>query len=222
VAARALVFVVGSSVMRLRVAAVLALSVMLAPAPAFAAPGAVVMPVSAADLGATWRPDCPVAPGDLRRIELSYNGFDGQPHRGALVVHRSVVDDVIAIFEQLRLLNYPIARMQTVDHYPGARDELSMEDNNTSAFNCRPLPGSTAWSVHAYGRAVDVNPLINPYIDAGGDLEPITATRYLDRTRDEPGLLRADSPAVEAFTARGWTWGGSWRNPIDYQHFERR
>ncbi|MGV0991225.1 MAG: M15 family metallopeptidase [Mycobacterium sp.] len=190
---------------------------------AVAAPsGAIVSAVTAADLGATWRPECPVGPADLRRVELNFTGFDGQLHRGALVVHRVVVDDVIAIFEQLQQLHYPIERMQTVDRYPGAEDELSMEDNNTSAFNCRPLPGSKAWSLHAYGRAIDVNPLINPYIDAAGDLEPSTAARYLDRTRDDPGILRADSPAVQAFTDRGWKWGGSWRNPIDYQHFERR
>ena len=206
--------------MRRRIAALAALGIALVPPPASAAPGAVVTTVTAADLGATWRPDCPVAPADLRRVEVNYTGFDGQPHRGALVVHRNVVDDVIAIFEALQQMHYPIARMQTVDRYPGAQDELSMEDNNTSAFNCRPLPGSTAWSLHAYGRAIDVNPLINPYISAAGDLEPVTAGRYLDRTRDDPGILRADSPAVAAFTDRGWRWGGAWRNPIDYQHFE--
>lgn len=209
--------------MRRRIAVAAALGLVLTPAPASAAPAAaVVTPVTAADLGATWRPECPVGPADLRRVELNYTGFDGQPHRGVLVVNRAVVDEVIAIFDALQQLHYPIARMQTVDRYPGARDELSMEDNNTSAFNCRPLPGSTTWSMHAYGRAVDINPLINPSIDNRGVLEPATAARYLDRTRDEPGMLRADSPAVAAFTERNWRWGGAWRNPIDYQHFERR
>ncbi len=197
------------------------LSLVAVSPPAAASPAvAVVTGVSAADLGSTWRPECPVGPADLRRVELGYTGFDGQSHRGALVVHRAVVEEVIAIFEVLQQLHYPIARMQTVDHYPGAQDELSMEDNNTSAFNCRHLPGSADWSPHAYGRAVDLNPLINPYIEAGGHLEPTTAARYLDRNRDEPGILRADSPAVAAFTARGWRWGGAWRNPVDYQHFE--
>lgn len=205
----------------LRLLAAMAVLLGIAP-PAAAAPEAVVTTVNAADLGATWRPECPVGPADLRRVELNYTGFDGQPHRGALVVHKLLVGDVIAIFDDLQRLHYPIARMQTPDHYPGAQDELSMADNNTSAFNCRRLPGSTAWSLHAYGRAIDINPLINPYIDDRGDLEPVTAAKYLDRTRDEPGLLRADSPAVAAFMERGWRWGGAWRNPIDYQHFERR
>ena len=85
-------------------------------------------------------------------------------------MHQDVVADVIAIFDQLHRQRYPIAKMRDVDHYPGAEDELSMEDNNTSAFNCRPLPSGRAWSLHAYGRAIDVNPLLNPYIDSGGNL----------------------------------------------------
>jgi len=157
----------------------------------------------------------------LRRIDIDFLGFDGVVHRGQLVVHEDVVDDVIAIVDHLRRIRYPIEKMQTVDHYPGAEDELSMQDNNTSAFNCRPRPGSAAWSLHAYGRAIDINPLVNPYIDAAGDLQPSTAGRYLDRTRDDLGLLHAGDAAVRAFTDRGWRWGGDWRNPIDYQHFER-
>ncbi len=180
----------------------------------------VVRPVVAAELGETWRPGCPVGPESLRRLEIDYVGADGKIHRGALVVHRDVVDDVIAVFADLRRMRYPIAKMQTVDHYPGAQDELSMEDNNTSAFNCRPLPGGSGWSLHAYGRAVDVNPLVNPYLDRGGDLQPTTARQYLDRDRPVAGLLRAGDPAVEAFTMRGWRWGGAWSNPVDYQHFE--
>ena len=178
-----------------------------------------VHPVSAADLGATWRPECPVAPTELRLIDLDYLGFDGSTHRGQLVVNEDVVDEVIAIFGDLKRLRYPIETMRTVDHYPGADDELSMRDNNTSAFNCRAL--GDGWSLHAYGRAIDINPLINPYIDSTGDLQPTTAARYLDRGRDDLGLLHDGDAAVQAFTSRGWRWGGDWSNPIDYQHFER-
>ncbi len=123
---------------------------------------ATVHPVTAAELGATWRLGCPVGPELLRRVDLNYIGFDGQTHRGELIVHQDVAADVIAIFEQLHRLGYPIAKMQTVARYPGAEDELSMQDNNTSAFNCRLLPSGRAWALHAYGRAIDVNPLINP------------------------------------------------------------
>ncbi|SBS77068.1 conserved exported hypothetical protein [uncultured Mycobacterium sp.] len=193
-----------------------------APAPATAAPGPVVQLVTAAELGATWPPGCPVAPEQLRHVELNYVGFDGRTHRGVLVVHEQLVADVIAIFGDLARRGYPIAKMQTAEHYPNAADGLSMEDNNTSAFNCRPLPGSTSWSLHAYGRAIDLNPLLNPYIDRTGHLEPATAGAYLKRIRTDPGILHAGDPAVRAFTDRGWTWGGDWHNPIDYQHFERR
>ena len=216
--------VMGSVTMAHRIRVIVALATALAlgcpPPLTGASPAATVTAVSEADLGATWRPECPVRPAHLRRVEVSYTGFDGQLRRGALVVHRNVVEDVIAIFDELQKLHYPIQRMQTVDRYQGADDELSMEDNNTSAFNCRRLPGSAEWSPHAFGRAIDVNPLINPYLDAGGDLQPVTAARYLDRGRDDAGILRADSPAVRAFTDRGWRWGGGWRNPVDYQHFE--
>jgi hypothetical protein len=182
--------------------------------------GPVVHPVTAAELDATWHPGCPVAPDQLRRVEVDYIGFDNQTHRGALVVNQDVVADVIAIFGELERQRYPIAKMQTVEHYPRADDELSMEDNNTSAFNCRPMPSGNSWSLHAFGRAIDVNPLVNPYITRSGDLQPKTAAAYLDRSRTDPGILHAGDPAVRAFTDRGWAWGGGWHNPIDYQHFE--
>lgn len=191
----------------------------VAPAPAPVRPST-VHAVTAAELGATWRSECPASPAELRRVEVDYLSFDGAIRRGNLVVNRDVVDPVVAIFGDLLQLRYPIERMQTVDRYPGADDELSMQDNNTSAFNCRALPGGTGWSFHAYGRAIDINPLVNPFIDAAGNLEPATARPYLDRTRDDLGLLRAGDAAVQAFTDRGWRWGGNWKNPIDYQHFE--
>jgi len=194
------------------------------PAPTTSTPpatvGARVTWVTAADLGATWRPECPVGPEDLRRVETNFHGFDGRTHRGALVVHEDVVAQTVDILEELYALGYPIARMRTVDEYPGAEDELSMADNNTSAFNCRGIPGSRSWSQHAYGRAIDLNPLINPYIDASGHLEPANAGPYTDRSRNDPGLLHDGDAAVEVFRSRGWRWGGDWRTPKDYQHFE--
>lgn len=186
--------------------------------PAAAAP--TEHPVTAAELGTTWQPGCPVAPEQLRRVDVDYIGFDGQAHRGALVVHQDLVADVIAIFGQLQLLRYPVDKMQTVDHYPEADDESSMEDNNTSAFNCRRIPGSDEWSPHAYGRAIDINPLINPCLYVTGYFEPRNAAAYLDRSRTDPGLIHGGDPAEQVFSERGWQWGGYWRTP-DYQHFER-
>ncbi|WP_408633267.1 M15 family metallopeptidase [Mycobacterium hippophais] len=188
----------------------------------FATPAAAatVHPVTATDLGATWRPGCPVGPEALRRVELEFVGLDDRTHSGELVVHQDVVADVIAVFEQLEQLRYPIARMQTAARYPGADDQRSMADNNSSAFNCRDIPGTGRWSPHAYGRAVDINPLFNPYVRRDGAFEPANAGPYRDRGRTDPGVLHDGDPAVRAFTDRGWAWGGYWRRHKDYQHFE--
>jgi D-alanyl-D-alanine carboxypeptidase len=197
------------------------------PSPSAAAPSAAgaplvtVQPVTAEELGASWRPGCPVEPAQLRRVDVEHIGFDGQTHHGELIVHQDLVPEVIVIFEQLYRLGFPIEKIRTVDHYPAADDELSMEDNNTSAFNCRGIPGSDRWSQHAYGRAIDLNPLLNPCIYAGGAFQPQNAAAYLDRGRTDPGLLHNGAPAVRVFTDRGWQWGGYWTTPIDYQHFER-
>lgn len=191
------------------------------PAPTTAAePAPAVTPVTAADLGASWRPECPVGPEQLRRVEVDYRGYDGRTGRGALIVHADLVEQVQEIFAELYRMAFPIAKIQPADAYPGAEDELSMRDNNTSAFNCRGIPGSSSWSHHAYGRAIDINPLVNPYVSRSGGLEPATAQQYVDRSRQHVGSLYAGHPAVRAFTDRGWTWGGNWTDPKDYQHFE--
>lgn len=181
---------------------------------------AAVTVVTAAELGATWHPDCPVASAQLRRVTLTYLGFDDRPHRGELIVHQELVGQVIAAFDRLYRLEFPIEKMQSVARYRGD-DELSMEDNNTSAFNCRRIPSSGNWALHAYGRAIDINPLLNPMVDHG-EFEPRNAGVYLDRHRIEPGLLHAGDAAVRVFTDAGWRWGGNWKSPVDYQHFERR
>lgn len=176
--------------------------------------------VTAKELGRAWHPGCPVEPDQLRMIVLSYIGMDGLAHKGHLVVNADRVKELITVFDRLYQLRYPIAEMITPDHYVNADDELSMEGNNTSAYNCRDISGTGRWSYHAYGRAIDINPLINPYHDANG-VQPKNGGPYLDRTRSNPGLLHEGDQAVRAFTDCGWTWGGHWTNPIDYQHFER-
>ena len=99
----------------------------------------------------------PLDPRHLRRVEVTYLGFDRRTHRGALIVNEDLAAEVVAIFGQLLQLHYPIEKIRTVDNYPAANDELSMEDNNTSAFNCRAIPGTDRWSPHAFGRAIDLN-----------------------------------------------------------------
>jgi hypothetical protein len=182
---------------------------------------ATIQPVTAADLGPSWHPGCPIDPRQLRRVEVNYIGFDDKVHRGDLIVHEDLAAEVVAIFEQLLQLRYPIDKIRTADNYPGADDELSMEDNNTSAYNCRDIPGTGRWSQHAFGKAIDLNALLNPEIDGTGAVQPKNAGPYLDRNRADPGLLHGGDPIVRALTDRGWRWGGDWRTPIDYQHFER-
>ena len=177
-------------------------------------------PVTATELGASWRPGCPVAPEQLARVEIDYVGFDGQTRRGELIVNRDLVDAVVATFAELARQRFPIERMQNVTAYPDADDELSMRDNNTSAFNCRGIPGSTSWSWHAYGRAIDINPRLNPFISRGEPAQPANSGEYVDRASRVPGMLNAGDDAVRVFTGRGWGWGGAWTNPVDYQHVE--
>lgn len=174
--------------------------------------------VTAADLPASWRPGCPVAPADLRKLELSYWGFDGQPHTGALVVAATEADAVIGVFRRLYDRRFPIRRMEPIDVYGGS-DEASIAADNTSGFNCRRAvaSGPPQWSAHAFGKAIDVNPVENPYILEGTVLPPAGAP-FVDRSNVRPGMAVRGGELVAAFAAAGWSWGGGWTNP-DYQHF---
>jgi D-alanyl-D-alanine carboxypeptidase len=179
---------------------------------------ATVSAVTAAELGSSWRPGCPVAPEGLRLLRLSYWGFDGQPHVGSLVVAASVTTAVTEAFRTLYDQRFPIRRMEPVDVY-GADDDASMAADNTSAFNCRPAvaEGPPHWSNHAYGLAIDVNPVENPYL-LGGRVLPPAGAEFVDRSVYRPGMAVAGGVVTSAFAAVGWGWGGVWDSP-DYQHF---
>jgi D-alanyl-D-alanine carboxypeptidase len=186
-------------------------------------------PVTPDRLGPSWRAGCPVGADRLRLVHVDYVGFDGAAHRGELVVADAVAQDVVDIFGELYRNRFPIERMDTVERY-AADDDRSMAADNTSAFNCRPIEGTSRWSNHAYGRAVDVNTLRNPYIAASsatspaattGAVSPPAGAPYADRTRTDPGMIHADDATVRAFKRRGWSWGGDWTSPKDYQHFEK-
>ena len=176
-----------------------------------------VEPVTATDLSASWRPGCPLPVGQLRLLRVSHWGFDGRVHEGRLVVDEAVVDDVTAVFQSLFDAQFPIEKMEPVDVYGGS-DDASGAANNTSAFNCRLATGGTGWSQHAYGRAIDVNPVQNPYL-RGDVVLPVASARFLDRTRSDEGMIHYDDAAVRAFAAIGWPWGGRWSTLKDYQHF---
>ncbi len=167
--------------------------------------------------GVSWRPGCPVPLRDLRLVTVSHVGFDGRVRQGRLVVHRVVAGDIVAVLRRLYRAGFPIRRMVPVDAYGGS-DFRSIEADNTSAFNCRYVDGTRRWSEHAYGRAIDVNPIENPYVSGGRTSHPASVP-YLDRGRRRPGMAFAGGPLVRAFDAIGWGWGGRWASVKDYQHF---
>jgi hypothetical protein len=167
--------------------------------------------------GVSWRPGCPVALRELRLLTLSHWGFDGRTRTGRVIVHRDVAQELVQVFRDLYATRFPIRRMVPVDAYGGS-DFRSIEADNTSAFNCRFVPGTRRWSAHAYGRAIDVNPVENPYL-AAGRVQPPAGRAYLDRTRVRPGMAVRGGVLVRAFAAAGWPWGGRWRGTPDYQHF---
>jgi hypothetical protein len=180
-----------------------------------------VAPVSVAQLGRSWRPGCPIGPSELRTLRVSYVGFDGRAHTGALVVNRRVVDDVRTIFGRLYAVRFPIHRMQPIARYGGS-DDRSMAADNTSGFNCRyaVAPGPKRWSVHAYGEAIDVNTVENPYVE-GGRVLPPAGKAYVDRSRRRKGMAVPGGALVRAFASIGWLWGGRWTSSPDWQHFSR-
>jgi len=164
----------------------------------------------------SWRPGCPVPLEDLRYVTVSHRTFEGTTAVGELVVHADVADGLVTVFADLYRQGYPIRQMRLVDEF-AADDDASMAADNTSAFNCRAVTGGSGWSEHAFGRAIDVNPVENPYV-SGSFVAPPAGRAFLGRP-DQPGVLHAGDPAVSAFAARGWQWGGLWRRPVDYQHF---
>jgi hypothetical protein len=182
---------------------------------------AAVAPVTAAELGRSWHPGCPVGPASLRALTVSYVGFDGRPHRGQLVVAASVTREVTSVFRTLYRGRFPIRRMVPIARYGGSDDRSAAADN-TSAFNCRRAvaAGPPRWSVHAYGLAIDVNDVENPYFE-GSRVIPPAGAAYRDRSDVRPGMAVRGGVLVRAFAAAGWLWGGRWTGSPDYQHFSK-
>lgn len=167
----------------------------------------------------TWRPGCPVGRKDLRRLEIDYVRFDGEVDRGVLVAHRDSIRDLADILGVMYQQGFPLERMMPVERFGGDVNR-SLAANNTSAFNCRK-PGQinapVRESPHANGRAIDINPVQNPWRDprcgcwnpAGGK-----GTRSLEG----PGVIRKGSPVVALFEERGWVWQNI--DVADYMHFD--
>ena len=166
----------------------------------------------------SWHRGCPVSLDRLRLVTVTHWGFDREVHTGKLVVNEDAAADVVAAMRTLFEARFPIRRMRLVDAY-GASDFRSIEADNTSAFNCRYVDGTTRWSEHAYGRAIDVNPIENPYVSSDGSVSHDASRPYVDRSPYRPGMAVPGGVLVEAFAAVGWGWGGNFSGAQDYQHF---
>jgi D-alanyl-D-alanine carboxypeptidase-like protein len=167
--------------------------------------------------GVSWHRGCPVPLRDLRDVHVTFWGFDRAAHRGELVVHRRWAHDLTRVFHRLYRARFAIRRMRPVDRYHGD-DRRSMAADNTSAFNCRFVAGTTTWSQHAYGRAIDIDPVENPYV-RGDHVSPRAGRRFADRSLDHRGMIHNRDLVWRAFHRLGWGWGGTWRTAQDYQHF---
>jgi hypothetical protein len=168
---------------------------------------------------------CPVLLDKLRIVNVKYLGFDDAVHYGDIVVHNEVAVEISKIFEELFDIKYPIKQIFPIEKYNGS-DFDSIEADNTSAFNCRKASDSNKYSKHSYGKAIDINPLENPYIYTDGKISHkasyLYRTRILkDTTPENKAILLSSSEAVAIFKKYGWKWGGDWKNIKDYQHFQK-
>ena len=155
-------------------------------------------------------------------VEVVYYSFDSEIHKGQLVIEERLVEDIRQVFRVALANKFPIGSVIPISHdrfFKNGKwneDDLSMLSNNTSAFNYRLVTGGKSLSRHAYGFAIDINPVQNPYIKGKIVLPP----KAVYDTR-KPGTLSSNCPVVKTFKRLGWTWGGDWKSLKDYQHFEK-
>lgn len=158
-------------------------------------------------------------PADIRKnlvlTEVTYYSFDGKLHSGQLVIHKDLEKDIQDIFSFIRENHFPVNKVIPISKYAW-NDSLSIMDNNTSGFNYRYVEGTKVLSMHAKGRAIDLNPFLNPTVYLGSS--PKSHRPY---NPEKPGTLSRKSPVVELFIKKGWTWGGTWKSLKDYQHFQK-
>ena len=173
--------------------------------------------------GKSFKEDCTIGREELRDVHVLYVDFDGQTQKGEIVCNKAIAEDLTEIFEELYEAGYPIEKIRPVDEYD-ADDEASMADDNTSCFNFRFISHTTTVSNHGKGLAIDINPLYNPYVktvNGALNVEPANAAEYVDRAADFPHKIDESDLAYKLFIQHGFTWGGSWKNSKDYQHFEK-
>lgn len=161
---------------------------------------------------------------DLVLVHILHIGFDNLVHKGKIIVNKKIAEDTVDIFKELYLNDYKIEKVELIDNY-GGDDNLSMINNNTSAFNYRYIEGTTTLSNHSYGLAIDINPLYNPYVykDSNGQLvvSPSISEKYVDRSLDFDYKIDEHDLCYQVFKKHGFSWGGDWKIKKDYQHFEK-
>ncbi len=177
--------------------------------------------------GNSHKKGCPVELKDLRYLNLNYIDFEDNTKVGELIVHKDVSIEMVDIFKNLYEIKYPIYKMELVSNY-GGNDFSSIEANNTSAYNCRNIEGTKKWSRHAYGKAIDINPIQNPYVSKLGHISHEKSLKYINRVHkdlnnpnDKAIILKNDN-VTKMFKKYNWNWGGNWHNINDYQHFDKR
>lgn len=175
--------------------------------------------------GRSYKKNCTVAWADLRYLRLLHYNAGGDIVLGEMVCHKDIAADLVQIFRALFDARYPIERMQLIDDY-GADDTRSMDNNNTTCFNFRAIAGSKKLSNHSLGKAVDLNPLYNPYVKRRADgtllVNPASGRRYADRSLASAYRIDRTDLACRLFAKHGFVWGGSWKSLKDYQHFEKK
>ncbi len=207
--------------MTFALAVALAVPTPLQPAARFEARVETIDLVQAATMiPSTWRTGCPVHLRDLRLLTVRHWGVDGRMHRGEIIVHKTVATDIVGVFRTLFDARFPMQRIVLEDRYENIPNGSTIA-NNTTGFDCRPVTGGTRWSRHAYGLAIDINPLQNPYVYEDGHVSDPRAAAYLDRSRRRPGMIHDGDLVVRAFARIGWRWGGDFVSTPDYQHFDR-
>jgi hypothetical protein len=167
--------------------------------------------------GRSWRDDprCP-ARDTLAYLEVDHRTLDGGAARGEMVVARRIADHALGLFRRLWAIGFPIARMQLIDDHD-ADDDRSMAADNASGFCFRVVAGTDDLSQHAFGLAIDINPVENPWVRPDRFV-PAAGATYLTRGDLRAGMIVRPGPVVAVFDALGWEWGGDWKHARDYHH----
>lgn len=177
----------------------------------------------------------------LRRVEVPYIDMNGVQREGSIDVASTIAEDVAEIFDALYEMQFPIHSVTPLEELTREKipfdraqllDDISMAANNTSSFNCRASVGPDGkptgrLSDHAHAKAIDINPVQNPFVVHAADVMPPAGKDFISpEATSSPGVIRRESEigaqVIKLFADRGWQWGGDFTNTKDFQHFYYR